>query len=119
MHPVDTTGPGCLKRFLNTKPEYNSMVDLKPSCTFYSMTNKASNHSLVVKDDLGIDRTIQYVSKDCKCSDGSDIYAVHLWDNNWVERFFQDPRWLNKRYWRYFIFFMIGCILLVLILLFH
>jgi hypothetical protein len=79
--PVYTTGPMAMTKFYEDHPERFNDVIITDPCIFFPMTGKGKISEW--------------------CSLDKDSYVVHVWTNTWVTKWYEDPRWLNTRYWFY------------------
>lgn len=59
--PVDTTGPGALRRFFNKNPEMRSFVAMSNGCLFNSVTNRETPHVAITANG----QILKNVSKEC------------------------------------------------------
>lgn len=81
--PVENTGPMAITRFMESdgkKFEKNGDVIVTDPCVFYPLKS----------DNKPSDR--------CNLNDS---YVMHVWENTWVSKWYQDPMWFNRRYWTY------------------
>lgn len=80
FRPVENTGPIAITRFLETQKgkKYLSQIIITDPCVFYPLKG---------------DNT---VSEEC---DIRKSYVAHVWENTWVEPWYQNPMVFNARYW--------------------